>query len=137
MARVSGAMWVFIVTGCVTGAAAWMRTRTNERSVHAAAVAGVPIRTPTRLRSRSSAGTWGRWRFGYLVIGPAGSMTWSRRDGGDSIELATLDVLDRLTPTYGALLNVPCSVVRGRSSTGPVEVCVPTTVLLVLSGESP
>ena len=96
---------------------------------------GDEITAPATLRSQDAAGTWGRWRHGFLVVGTSGLMTWRQGGGEASVVLTTLDARDSRRPTRRESLlstNGGYLVLRGASSTGPVEVSVPPTLMAVL-----
>ncbi len=96
---------------------------------------GGEITAPATLRSQDTGGTWGRWLHGFLVVGTSGLMTWRQGNGEASVVLTMLDAHDPRRPTRRESFhatNAGYLVLRGASSTGPVEVSVPPTLVAVL-----
>jgi hypothetical protein len=127
-----------LVMGSLVSAVTVIRSRSTRHRIVSAAEMGDEITAPATLRSQDAAGTWGRWRHGFLVVGTTGLMTWRQGSGEASVVLTTLDAHDSRRPTRREALlstNGGNLVLRGETSLGPVEVSVPRTLVTALAGQ--
>jgi hypothetical protein len=125
-----------LIMGCLVLAVTVFRGRSTHHRIANAAAMGGEISAPATLRSQNTAGAWGHWRHGFLVVGTTGLMTWRQGNGEASQVLATLDARDPRRPTRRESLhstNGGYRVLRGETSEGPVEVSVPATLVAILA----